>query len=204
MNTLVDFFNTAFDGRLHGGKVGVTARVQTASLDELPKSFDQIEIRRVTRQEKDVDAQRSGQLGHQMAMLVPGIVQHQCRGSMHRVGNLPQQVAYRFGIDGSDGRYGDEFMGDGVEGAQHAQSLPAAAGGHEQPHQAPQVTEKTPINEMRGINEEDRSLATLGLTEPGFQSLIQKRLLGGRVGLGGQRTGFAPAQTESFFKNWRT
>lgn len=204
MNTLVDCFNTAFDRRLHGGKVGVAARVQTASLDELPESFDQIEIRRVTRQEQEVDAQRPGQRGHQMAMLVAGIIQHQRRGTMHRGGNLPQQVAHRFGVDGSAGRYRDELMGDGVEGAQHTESLPAAAGGHVQPHQAPQVAEKASINEMRGIDEEDRPRAPFGLPEPGFQPLIQKRLLGVRVGLGGQRAGFAPAQTESFFKNWRT
>jgi hypothetical protein len=175
MNTLVDFRDAVLDRRLHGGKVGVAARVQGASLNELPESFNQIEIRRITRQEQEVDTQRPGQRRHQTAMLVAGIVQHQRRRTMHRGGNLPQQGAYRLGIDGSAGRYRDELMGDGVEGAQHTESLPAAAGGHVQSHQAPQVAEKTPIDEMRGIDEEDRPLAPFGLPEPGFQSLIQKR-----------------------------
>lgn len=134
MNPLVDFRDAVLNRRFHGGKVGVAVRVQGASLNELPESFNQIEIRRVTRQEQEVDTQRPGQRRHQTAVLVTGIVQHQRRGTMHRGGNLSQQGADRFGIDGFTGRYRDEFMGDGVEGAQHAQSLPAVSGGHEQPH----------------------------------------------------------------------
>ena len=55
----------------------VLHRLQAFFLDELPHPLDQVQVRRIRRQEQQMDFQGSGQLLDQGAFLVAGIVQHQ-------------------------------------------------------------------------------------------------------------------------------
>ena len=50
-------------------------------------------------------------------------------------------------------------MGDRVDRAEHTVALPAIAGGNEQPHHTPEVTEVGAVDEVAGVEEEYRALA---------------------------------------------
>lgn len=95
-------------------------------------------------------------------------------------------------------------MGHGIQGGQYVIALAARRAGDEEAGQAPEVTEERPKDEVRGIDEQDRAFAPLGLPQAGSEFRRQEVGLGLPVRLGWDRSDLAPAQAESFFKKART
>src|SRR4051812_3283739 len=98
----------------------------------------------------------------------------------------------------------DDSMRDGVQRRQDAVALATGWPRQEQTHQAPQVSQERTEHEMGGIDEQDGTLATLRLTQPRPELVVEERRLLGRIGLGRHRPYLAPAQANFFFKKART
>ena len=71
-----DLPQAVFDARLEGIESFVVFAVQRLALDELPETFNQIQIRRIGRQEEKFDAQQCGQIQDEPTVLIAGIVEH--------------------------------------------------------------------------------------------------------------------------------
>ena len=86
----------AVDGVAEVGERFVVTTVKDIALDELPQAFDEVEVRRVGRQELQPDVERCGQSHDQRTVLIAGVVQHECDGFLQsETGDLMQQFAHR-------------------------------------------------------------------------------------------------------------
>lgn len=74
----------------------VMSSVEHVAFDELPQSFDQVEVRRIGWQELQFDVEHCRQIHDQRAVLVAGVVQHQGDRTLQAEGSdLPQQLTHR-------------------------------------------------------------------------------------------------------------
>lgn len=74
--------DTRADRLLEGVGVRIVLGVQTLLFDKLPEAFKQMEMRGVGRQEQQLEPQALGQILHQLAALIPGIIQDDCEGDV--------------------------------------------------------------------------------------------------------------------------
>jgi hypothetical protein len=95
-------------------------------------------------------------------------------------------------------------MRDRIQRRQDVVTLAARRPRDEQPCQAPQIPQKRPEDEMRGIDEQDGSFAALGFLQPGKQLVLEIRGLRDGVRLGRDRSYLPPGQANFFFKKART
>ena len=108
-------------------------------------------------------------------MLVSGVVHHQCdrRGDARR-GDLPQQLANRFGGDIRMVRHANQLMRYRVQRAEHVISLAARSSTHEHANRAPEPTQKRADHEVRGVHEKHRTFLGSGLGQSRLKLLILK------------------------------
>ena len=86
------------NGGFEGSEVGVVPGVQALFLDELPQPLNQVEIRRVGRQETQFDVQAGRGCPHQGTVLIAGIVQENADGLLLVQRRQPaQEFADRLG-----------------------------------------------------------------------------------------------------------
>ena len=79
------------DGGLKVSERRMVAPVECAAFDELPQAFDQVQVRRVRRQEEERDPQLFRRCLNGDVALIPGIVQHhRDRSGQPQRGGLPQ------------------------------------------------------------------------------------------------------------------
>ena len=95
-------------------------------------------------------------------------------------------------------------MGDGVQCRQDIVALSARRPANEETHQAPQVAQERPKNEVCGVDEQDRTLATSGLCQPWLQLGVEEGGLSLGVRFGRDGPYLAPAKAETFFRKPRT
>ena len=77
-----DLVEAAVDGVAEVGEGFIVTTVQDIAFDELPQAFDEVEVRRVGRQKLLSDVERRGQIHDQRAVLIGGVVQDECDGSL--------------------------------------------------------------------------------------------------------------------------
>src|SRR5690606_25751487 len=111
---------------------------------------------------------------------------------------IDQQGADRLGVDASLGLAAYQLLGDGVESAQHVESLAAAAGSNPLPLETPAVVRVRAPKEMRGVHKVDVPAVLLGLFQPGLQLIRKKIQLHLAVALAGNGPGLAKAHVETF------
>ena len=73
---MVDFYfaKATIDCSTKGSEGVVMTTIQDLFLSELPQPFNQVQVRRIRRQEQQFDIQTLGQVLHQDTMLVPSVV----------------------------------------------------------------------------------------------------------------------------------
>lgn len=151
-----------------------------------------------------MDFKLPGELLDFSAMLVTSVVEHQRDRAGHGIANLPQKFAHAGGGDRAARGDAVQAMRHGIERAQQAVALAAAAGGDENANQAPQVIQKGAVDEVDRVDEQDRSLAGSSLSQSRLEPLFQKPILNVGIGLGRERSRLEPTKIEPFFKNSRT
>lgn len=156
--------------------------IQHLLAEEPPEPFDEVQVRRVARQEQQLDPQRLGQPLHQLTPLVAGVVQYQRdRHPQPPAGQRPQQGADRLRVDVAVVGHPEDLVRHRVEGPQHVVALPTRRGADELPGQAPQEAQERGEHEVGGVDEEHRPLAPARRGEPGLQLFLQE--LGLRAGV---------------------
>lgn len=178
------------DGGLKLLKSGMVTPIDGRPLDELPKPFDEVQVRRVGGQEQQRDFQLRRQRLHRGVTLVASVVQHQRDRSGQTEGSdLPQQLAHRFRVDDRGVGHAYQFAGHGVPGSQDIEPLAARGGPHEDSRERPQAAQERPVHKVGRIDEEDVSPPSGGGVEAGLQfDVVKQGLLGdmlGQVFLGG-------------------
>lgn len=160
---------TTIDGLAEFKEGSIVAAVERLLFDELPQPLDQVQIGRIRRQKLQADVQALGQIHHQGAMLIAGVVQHHGDRPLqpqHR--DFAEQGAHGFGGDGGLRRDADQFVRHRVPGSQHAVALTSRGASNEQPGPAPDTAQERPHHEMSRVHEEDVAFAGT--------RLIQQRL----------------------------
>ena len=91
-----NIFQAAINGLAEFGEGVVVSGVEDISFDEFPQSFDQVEIRRIRRQELEFDIECRRQIYYQSTVLIAGVVQHQRDRSLQsECCDFMQQFAHR-------------------------------------------------------------------------------------------------------------
>lgn len=75
-------------------------------------------------------------------------------------------------------------MADGVDRPQDIEPLAARGAAHQEPHEAPEVAQECPVDEVGRVDEADHAAESLGLPQPGPQLLVEELGLLSGVGLG--------------------
>lgn len=131
------------DGLGEAVEVGVVFGVEALLFDELPEPFNEVEVGRVGGQEEQLDAQGGGVLNHDVTALIAGIVQDDGEGEVQTEGGqLREEFTDLRGSDIGVVGHRDPLVGDGVERAQHIESLATTGGGDEDPRQRPEIAQK--------------------------------------------------------------
>ena len=65
------------NGRFEGGKVGIVMGIETLFADKLPQALNAVEIRGISRQETQFDAQMGSGFANERTTLISGIIQEQ-------------------------------------------------------------------------------------------------------------------------------
>ena len=121
------------------GEVRVIRGVEALFFDELPQSFNQVEVGRVRRKKTQLNLQAGGESHNLRTALIASIIQDHRDGDAEvERGKLPQE-----GTDlgrGNVGVVGDgpEFMGDRVECPQDVEPLPPGGGPQEDARHGPE------------------------------------------------------------------
>jgi hypothetical protein len=167
------------DRRLKRSERRMVAAVEGASFEELPQTFDQVQVGRVRGQEQERDPQLNCQRLHRSVPLIAGVVQYQGdRSGETRRGDLSQQFAHRLGVDDRGVRHGDQFARHRVPSSEHVEPLTTRSRADEDSLKRPQAAQERPEYEMGGVAEEHMTLSR--------HSRVQKRLQFGfeKLGLG--------------------
>jgi hypothetical protein len=206
-----DVVEAAVDGAAEFGEIVVVATIESVAFDELPQSFNQIQVRGIRRQEQQLDVERRRQARHQYAALIAGVVEDQRDGfCQSQRGDLAQQVAHRFRRHRPGRRDADQFVGHGIPGSQDAVPLTARRTADEQPRRAPQAAQERSLHEVGGVNEEDVAMTGASIRQQRLQFFVEKLRLSGNVLFNGflrrqrDRRRAAPLQPQTFFKKCRT
>ena len=160
----VGLTETVENRRFERRKVRIVFRVQTFFLDKLPEPFDQVKVRRVSRQETQFNIEAVGQGHDECAFLITGIIQEE--GDRHAQverRQFSQQVAHTFGIDLGIIRHRDQFMREGIQGPQDIEALASGGGFDEYARETPQEAETGGQNKMGCIHKENGSLTGLSI-----------------------------------------
>ena len=158
------FSQTVLDRLFEQSKVLVIVRIQALFSDEFPQAFNQIEIGGVGRQKQEFNPESSRLLHHEPTALIAGIIHHHShRGGEAQGGELLEQFAHAGGIDVAVIGHGNELVGDGMQGSQHIEALPATGSTHHDASETPEPAQIGPEDKMGSIDEKDGALTGFGL-----------------------------------------
>ena len=177
-----DFLQATVDRAAKIGEGGVVPSVKHSLLNETPQPFDQIQVRRIRRQEHQLDVQLLCQFLHQGTMLITRVVQddgdrsHQAQGS-----DLPQQLTHRFPVHHRVRGRAHQGIGDRVPCAQHAVAFPPRRAANHQTNQTPHATQKRTHDEVGRVREKHVGFPRPSRGEYGLKLVLQKLRLRLRV-----------------------
>ena len=174
--------------------------VNALSLREPPQPFDQVQVRRIGRQERQPNPQLRRQPLHDRVALILRVVQHQ-RDRTHQFlrRDFPQQFAHRLGVHHGRIRNGHQFPCDRIPRPQDVEPLTARRGPNVHTRDRPQTAQEGAEDEVRGVDEVHVAIAFLSRIERRLKlrfqefalnfDLLGQRLLGARVPPGCVATG---------------
>jgi hypothetical protein len=176
--------------------------IETLLLDKLPEALDQIQIRRVGREEKKFNMQLSGQPLDEAAVLIAGIIQNKGDGQIgKRSCQLIEQSGHRLRVNVTGVGDSYQLSGGGVQGAEEIEALPARKGFDKKPDKGSQETKKRLQDKMGRIHEKQMTFVGLSFVQTWPQLLIDKFLLFLRVHLGWYRGHLTPFQPQLLKKH---
>lgn len=98
------------------GEIGVVFRVKNLFLNEFPEPFDEVQVRRIRGEIEQLYIELQSQCGHNAALLITGIVQHERDGhAKMQFRNAPQQFADAVCPNVGIVRDQYQFMGDRIQ-----------------------------------------------------------------------------------------
>ena len=181
--------NRAFKFRIRGIILGV----QAAFFHQLPKPLNQVELRRIGRQKQQLDVQVGGDLLHQPAALIPGVVQyHRDRHGQAQRRQFVQHQADVLAVDIGVRGDGDQLMGRRVQGPQDAEPMPAAGGRLPAAGHAPNPAQEEAVDEVGGVQKKTSRRPACASSSRGVSASASKRACSARRSAVGAGPGIAP------------
>ena len=105
---------------------------------QLPTSADSMKQLQASVLSDLIDAQLPGQLEHEPTALITSIIHdHGNWGGEAKSGDLLKEFTHTGGVDVAVIGHGDELMGDGMQGPQHIETLPATGSAHHDADETP-------------------------------------------------------------------
>ena len=144
-------------------KVGKSAGAERQLFHQFPNTLNQIQVRRVRRQEQKFDVERFSQFTNDSCAMIRRIVQYDRHRLAAAAMNRSQQLANLLGADRPTVDHRNHLCRAVANRTEHVQPLAARAGGNKQTYRAPEVTQKRTIHKMRCVEEEDVPLARVRL-----------------------------------------